>query len=51
MLNYTFAMYAVHLGTGGLLQSHAVKSGMIGSYLFHVANFLRLFDPEDQDPR
>jgi hypothetical protein len=50
-LNHIFAMYAVHLGTGHSLSCQSLKSGTISSYLLDVANFTRLFDPKDRDPR
>ena len=47
-LNLIMAMYAVYLASGHTLISRQIKAGSIGRYLHAAAEFLSLFDPQEQ---
>ncbi|KAG7373857.1 hypothetical protein IV203_012952 [Nitzschia inconspicua] len=50
-LNYIFACYAAHLGSGHTLSRRAVRSDTIRNYLLAAATLVQLFHPHNLDPR
>ncbi|KAG7354488.1 hypothetical protein IV203_003844 [Nitzschia inconspicua] len=50
-LNYIFACYAAHLGSGHTLSRRTVRSDTIRNYLLAAATLVQLFHPHNLDPR
>ncbi|KAG7339164.1 hypothetical protein IV203_020107 [Nitzschia inconspicua] len=50
-LNYLFACYAAHLGSGHTLSRRAIRSDTIRNYLLAAATLVQLFHPHNLDPR
>ncbi|KAG7365319.1 hypothetical protein IV203_038522 [Nitzschia inconspicua] len=50
-LNYVFACYAAHLGSGHTLSRRNIRSDTIRNYLYAAATLVQMFHPEGLDPR
>ena len=50
-LNYSMAMYAVHLGTGNTILGKTIKAATVAHYVYNAATFVQIFDEANRDPR